>query len=194
MSEQHPNFRLIVRGFDVVPVVDELERRPYLWDLITVRQDYAGTSHADTESIILRGPDRIENLFDNLDTLDFAVVEELPETLQLLRVMIEQIKAREIGRVMLTRLKTNGRITRHVDEGAYARYFARFHLVITTNPRCAFYCGEEHVRMAAGEMWWFNHQVPHHVLNDGGPRVHLIMDAAAPGFTGALVDARVPSS
>ena len=51
----------------------------------------------------------------------------------------------------------------------------------------------ERVYMAPGEVWWFNHQVKHSVLNKGSARVHLIMDLAAPGFTGALKRILVPA-
>ena len=192
MSEQHPNFRRLIAGLEVGPAVQELAGRPELWELIQLRQSYAESAHVDTETIVLRGPHTTENLWDNLDCLDFATLQTLPATLALLRHIFEFLKAREVGRVMLVRLKEDGWIRPHVDEGAYARYFARFHLVLESNPACRFRCGEERAYMAPGELWWFNHQVIHSVRNPGPARIHLIMDFAAPGFTGALGAIRVP--
>lgn len=187
MSGALANFRRLASGLQVRAVSDELAARPDLWRLITVRQAYAGTAHADTESIILRGPTSLEGLFDNLDAVDFAQLTELSATLELLRRVVSLIEAREIGRVMLTRLKAGGQILPHRDEGAYARFYARFHVPIVTSPACVFHCGEESVHMEESELWWFNHQVQHRVDNtDGADRVHLILDATAPGFTGAL--------
>lgn len=192
MSEQHPNFKLLIAGLDVAPALQEIEARPELWKLMQVRQMYEGSAHADTETIVLRGPDRIAGIFDNLDCLDFELLNELAQTLALLRHVAGFLQAREIGRIMLVRLSSGGWVRPHVDEGGYARFYARFHLPFVTNDRCVFHCGEESVHMAAGEVWWFNHQVRHSVVNRGPDRVHLIMDFTAPGFTGALSLPRLP--
>jgi Aspartyl/Asparaginyl beta-hydroxylase len=77
---------------------------------------------------------------------------------------------------MLVRLKAGGAITPHVDEGAYAQHYARFHLPIDSTAACRFFCGDESVHMAPGEFWWFDHQREHSVVNDGPDRVHLILD------------------
>lgn len=186
MTETLANFRLLARGLEVGPALAEIASRPELWNLITVRQLYEGSAHADTESIILRGPTTLEGIFDNLEARDFPYFKELPATHELLRSVSALLKSREHGRVMLARLKAGGRILKHIDEGAYARYYARFHVALTTSPACTFHCGDEQVHMSVGELWWFNHQLPHHVENPGPERVHLIFDATAPGFTGAL--------
>jgi hypothetical protein len=180
------HLRRLRAGLAVALAAAELAARPELWRLLTLRQDYEGSAHGDTESIILRGPRTVEGLWDNLDCVDFPTLGQLQATLTLLREVAAFLKVREIGRVMLVRLKANGRITPHVDEGGYARYFARFHVALDTHPACRFHVGEESAHMAAGELWWFNHQVRHWVDNKGPARIHLIADFAAPGFTGAL--------
>lgn len=192
MSEQYPNFRRLIAGLEVAPAREELAARPHLWSLIQLRQQYAESAHVDTETIVLRGPETLTDVFDNLDCADFLVIQELPATLALIRHVAEYLKVREVGRLMVVRLAAGGWIRPHVDEGAYARYFARFHLVLDSNPDCSFRCGEEKAVMAPGELWWFNHQVTHSVLNAGLARTHLIMDFTAPGFTGALGAIRVP--
>jgi|HubBroStandDraft_5_1064220.scaffolds.fasta_scaffold92314_2 hypothetical protein len=192
MSEQHPNFKRLMTGVDVTAAVAEIANQSHLWKLIQVRQQYEGTAHADTETIVIRGPETTEGIFDNLECVDFQSLEALPATLDLIRLTAHFLKAREIGRIMLVRLNAGGWIKPHVDEGAYARYFARFHLAIESNPTCRFRCGEEAVNMEAGELWWFNHQVQHSVVNRGADRTHLIMDLTAPGFTGAMANIRAP--
>lgn len=164
----------------------ELEDRPELWDLLTVRQDYEGSAHRDTKAIVVRGPTTLEGLFDNLEAVDFELLSQLPATFDLLMRAARAVQAREVGRVMIVKLQAGGRITPHTDEGAYARYFARFHVVLTSSSHCWFYAGGERVNMAPGELWWFNHQVEHEVRNGGPERIHLIVDMTAPGYTGAL--------
>jgi hypothetical protein len=58
--------------------------------------------------------------------------------------------------------------------------------VLDSTPGCIFAAGGESQYMAPGELWWFNHQVEHYVINTGPARTHIIMDLCAPGFTGAL--------
>lgn len=192
MSEQHPNFRRLIAGIDTGAALNELAGKEHLWSLLQLRQQYTESAHVDTETIVLRGPDTLTNIFDNLDCGDFAQIQELPAAVALIRHVAEFLKVREVGRLMIVRLAADGWIRPHVDEGAYARYFARFHLVLDSHPGCRFCCGEESAFMGTGELWWFNHQVPHSVLNQGPARTHLIMDFTAPGFTGALRAIRVP--
>lgn len=192
MSEQYPNFRRLIAGLDVQSALEELAGHPELWELLKLRQQYAGSAHVDTETIVLRGPTSAENLFDNLDCMHYAPIQQLWASAALVRHIIDFLCVREMGRIMIVKLKEGGWIRPHVDEGAYARYYARFHLVLESNPTCIFHCGEEKVAMAPGELWWFNHQRTHSVVNNGPARTHLIMDFAAPGFTGALAHIRVP--
>lgn len=183
---QHQHFRRLAAGLEPAAAIAELQQRPELWSLIQLRQEYAGSAHADTETIVLRGPDTTENLFDNLDAFNYPYFAELTAVMALIQKAIAPLHARDIGRVMIVKLKAGGEITPHTDEGAYARYFARFHLVLESSPPCLFTAGPETVHMAPGELWWFNHQVEHSVVNNGPDRTHIIIDLSAPGFTGAL--------
>jgi hypothetical protein len=193
VSEQHANFRRLIAGLEVRPALDELAAHEAFWGKLQVRQQYEGSAHIDTEMIPLRAPTTLEGIFDNLDSIIWhQTCDALPVCCALVEHIAGFLHARELGRVMLVRLAENGWIRPHVDEGAYARYFARFHLSLDSTPQCMFRCGEEQVHMAPGELWWFNHQVRHSVFNKGPARIHLIMDFAAPGFTGAIANIRVP--
>ena len=180
------NFRKLAADLDVSAAIAEIAKHPELWSLITLRQDYAGSAHRDTETIVLRGPTSADGIFDNLDGVDYAYFADLYFTAALLRQALQPLAWRELGRIMIVRLKAGGVIRPHTDEGAYARYYARFHLVLESSPDCVFTAGGESVHMAPGELWWFNHQVEHSVVNNGPDRTHVIVDLTAPGFTGAL--------
>ena len=179
-------FKRIAAGLDPAGAIAELSRSPELWSLITARQEYEGSAHRDTETIVLRGPTTLEGLFDNLEVVDFDYFVRLYEIQHLLQCALQSLKWRELGRIMIVRLKAGGEITPHTDQGAYARYYARFHLALESSPGCRFRCGPEEIYMAPGELWWFNHQVEHSVVNNGPDRTHIIVDLTAPGYTGAL--------
>src|SRR5262249_6107606 len=128
------NFRLIARDLDPRAALHELEQRPELWSLIKLRQQYAGTAHRDTQTIVLRGPTTTDGLFDNLDAVDYPYFHELTATKRLLNLALEPLRWQQLGRIMIVRLAADGEIAPHVDEGMYARYFARFHLALETTP------------------------------------------------------------
>lgn len=181
------NFRRLAAGLEpAAAALAEIERRPELWSLIQLRQQYAGSAHRDTETIVLRGPTTTEQLFDNLDAVDYPYFRDLSSVTRLLTAALEPLRWQQLGRIMVVKLKAGGVITPHTDEGIYARYFARFHLVLESSPACIFTAGGESVHMATGDLWWFNHQVEHSVINNGPDRTHIIVDLCAPGFTGAL--------
>lgn len=156
---------------------------PSMWREQTLRQTYEGSAHMDTETIFLRAPVSTIDVLNVIDSMTLPAWDLLGMT-EFLEPVKHRIGARELGRVMLVKLKPNGFIRPHRDEGSYARYFARFHVVLSGH--CTFYCGGEEQAMAPGEMWWFNHQQEHEVYNGEQERIHLIMDACAPDYTGAL--------
>lgn len=185
------NFKLIEAYIDPKPVLDALASVPELWDEITIRQDYEGSAHRDTKCIFLRAPASYENVLDVIDTVSTPYVGRIGSPImELTAKLVELIGIRELGRVMLVKLKPDGWITPHTDEGAYARYFARFHFALSGS--CVFHSGKEKMPIAPGQLWWFNHQREHTVFNDAVDRIHLIFDGTAPGYTGALHDVDRP--
>lgn len=181
------NFRRIATGIDPAPLINALRAHTGIWREVTLRQDYAGSAHAATETVFLRAPASLVNVLDELDCMDMPAIQRLsPAVLDTMGRLSDAVGVREWGRAMIVKLREGGCITPHTDQGAYARYYARFHYVLHSTRGCHFTVGDETVHMATGELWWFNHQVEHHVVNDGPVRIHLIFDATAPGYTGAL--------
>lgn len=175
-------FERIAVGLPVAPVLAAI--KPEMWDQITTRQDYAGSAHHSTRTIFLRGPADGANVFDGLESVSYPLAEDMA-----LRGAVEEaifgagLDLCEMGRIMLVELKPGAHIDRHADEGAYARHFSRFHIPLVSDPAVQFWCGHESVHMAAGECWWFEHQLEHEVRNGSDmPRIHLIFDARVSGL------------
>lgn len=207
VNPQLKNFQLLASGVDYRPALAEVQKHNAIWPMMDLRQRL-GPAHKDTETIGLRGPPTVTDILNNFESMNYTVFNSFRAVGALLLELTSLIQAREVGRVMLVRLKPQGEILPHKDEGSYARYYARFHFPLRTNEKCMFtveppgsagglqrFNGEsefsdphlEHVHMKPGELWWFNHQAVHWVKNDSTiPRIHLIFDACAPGFTGAL--------
>lgn len=174
------NFRLF-GTFDVTAAAAE-QAECGLWDFFTARQDARGSAHHDTRCILMRAPDATEITadvwFNVTESVDTGAVVHLPAVCALVASACDRLKVVELGRVMLVELAPGGHIDRHVDEGAYAAHFSRFHLPLVSAPGNEFHNGVEQLHMQPGELWQFNQHAEHEVFNRSDtPRIHLIIDA-----------------
>lgn len=177
------NFERILTGLPVQALADTLAENPEWWHAITMRQDFLGSPHEQTETIFLRGPRAftLEGYFGEADALDYhllpAVIDEL---MPLVRPLLDAIEWSELGRILLVSMPAGGNLEEHTDEGEYARHYTRYHVPVTTNPDCALVVDGVHQHMAAGDAWLFNHRAPHWAYNAGeSERIHLIVDAVS---------------
>lgn len=183
------NFQRLASGLNVKPLLEAISRQPDLWNELKARQLTPGSPHHDTETIFLSWSKEqtIEACFNDIITVPYPASEYLPEARNLVDQLLDLVKAKELGRVIITKLLPGGSIDAHTDEGAYADYFERFHICLDSEPGNLFFCGEddlgEYAYMRGGEAWWFNHKARHWFINASPvPRLHLIIDAVAPLF------------
>jgi hypothetical protein len=174
------NFQLIAKGIGVAGALHDLAVQAHRWNHFTLRQTTPGSAHHDTKTIILRGPSRytMDAVFNDIEAeWDYLNMVHLPRV----RKLFDSLNFGEVeklGRAMLVDLKAGGSIDAHQDEGAYAAYYDRFHLVLRSKRGNWFHCGDEALHMQEGELWKFNHHLTHSAVNrsDEG-RIHLIIDA-----------------
>ena len=177
-----PTFERIATGLDVQPLLGLLELKSELWDEIIVRQKVQGSPHKNTECIFVRGPEEfsVDKYFYDLGSYDYPAIKILEQAIvPLLKPLLtEVLRVTELGRVLIVKFKPGGHIDKHVDEGTYADYFARFHVVLKTNPRATLTVGGHERNLGAGEAWYFNHKLEHYGDNKGDEdRIHIIFDA-----------------
>ena len=162
-----------------------LWRQPALWNQYTLRTTHPEAPHKDVSDIWLRFQDltRFEqtgnaaSLIDEHESINYPAWYALPQAWPLIFDLMRYVQGERLGRVLLTRLPPGGHITAHVDGGAHAAYYDRYHLVLQSAEPCSFRTGDEVVHMAPGECWWFNNAVEHEVLNTSAiDRIHLIVD------------------
>jgi len=167
---------MLVGHLNPEDVRQALERHEPRFGDATWRQSVPGTAHADTESIYLRMPPEItfDSVFHSHEVVDCPMLQE-PAFRNALEDLQSIVQA-PIARAMLVRLKSDGEITRHVDEGEYSAATERYHWCITTNPACYVMIGDEVTHMRPGEVWFFDKHAEHAVSNGPTPRVHLIFD------------------
>jgi hypothetical protein len=180
------NFDRIASGLDVAPLVAELDAHPELWSEITVRQDYPGSAHHDTECIFLRGPRgfTMGDYMGDVVAYDYPAMDRLADlVVPLITPVLKGLGVTELGYVLIVRLSPGGHVDEHIDEGAYADHYSRFHLALTGSPGATLTVGDERQHFAPGDCWWFNHKATHSADNNAGDwRIHVIFDAVTPRY------------
>ena len=126
-------FRRIAEGLDVEPLLQLLDAKPELWKEIQARQKFTGSPHKDTETIYVRGALKMTSyhVIWDVGSYDYPCMQYLKSALvPLMRPVLEGLGVKDLGRVLIVNLKATGQITRHIDQGAYAEHYERFHLVL----------------------------------------------------------------
>ena len=174
------NFKRIAHGLNVEPLLKLLDAKPELWQQIKHRQHFTGTPHKDTESIYVRGPLKMTPYYVMYDigSYDYPSMEYLKSALvPLMSPILDKLEVQEMGRLIIVNLKPGGHVIKHNDQGTYADYYSRFHLVLRSNQHCFQTCGNQLQRFEAGDVWWFNHKKDHTADNVGTTdRGHIIFD------------------
>lgn len=179
---EYENFSIEKVGIETSYLLLKVLQSQSEWYLNTVRQDWPGGTHEDTRTIMFRGPATDDiSLMHNCVPSQWCPIYDSPlgeEVEAVLWACIGDLPDdKEIGRVMVVALKSGGRIKPHIDEGDYAKEHTRYHLPLKSEEGNLFICEDEAVHMKVGELWTFNHQKVHEVINDSGSvRIHLIFD------------------
>jgi hypothetical protein len=163
------NFRRITTRVDTRPFVSEIRANEHLWKFDTRRQDRISVQR-ETNTIALRRP----NFCGEFVTSSLAA--KFPLLMDYLRRFSRNQNA-NLQRAMIVRLKPNGRVYPHVDEGAYYRDRDRYHLVLLSPHGSRLTSGRECAIFHEGELWWFNNKFVHSSENNSADsRVHVVFD------------------
>jgi len=173
---------------DVRPMLNRLQNTdPKVWREDTYLRDYPQGPFGDTESIILRFPtlpvDRQKEeiltnpSYDQHENIWMPGSENFPEFKSIVFELAYKLEATRIGRVMINKLNNKGCVFPHADTPSHAKYWSRFHVVVGALPGVDFRCNDEWVQMTTGEIWFFNNELEHEVINNSGqPRIHMVVD------------------
>lgn len=182
------NFLKIAQGVDVMPLMIALHRRPDLWHEDTYMRDYPQGPFGETDSILLRFPVKSVketeaevadhfSKYDQHECIDYPAYASLPEARPLIMNLMNYVGGTRLGRCVINRVVSGGRIFPHADTPAHAEYWDRHHIVLQAAPGVTFRCEDEQVMMMPGEIWWFQNAKEHEVINNSGmDRIHLVVD------------------
>lgn len=185
------NFQKIM-SLQVGDLLHAVQRQPELWNAQKLRTSHPMTPHKEVDDIWIRFNDlrevekhkeaghdaaAIAAVIDEHENIWQPATAQLPSARLLALQLFSAVQGDRLGRVLITRLRPGGRIDPHVDGGAHAAYYDRYHIVLQSLAGSIFMCGEEVVSMNAGEVWWFDNKVTHSVVNNStDDRLHLIVD------------------
>jgi hypothetical protein len=173
------HFQLIASQIDVVPLLNALAQRSDLWNENTLRTTHPQSPHQQTDDIwalFNAIPDDPEAVIDDCEVVPYRAWAELPIRPLVLDLM-RRVDGMRLGRVLISRLAPGKTIPEHVDQGAPATYYKRYHLALLSEPGAMNHSGDESVCYRMGEFWWFDNSVPHSIVNNSADdRIVLVMD------------------
>lgn len=185
------NFLQIAQNAAVLPLmlaIQRMDKSHGIWKEDTYLRDYPQGPFGNTESIILRFPDRSVHQteealkdhlanFDQHENYDQPIFKTLSEARVLVYNLMAAVQGERLGRVMINKLNPGGVIFPHADTPVHAEYWDRFHIVLQSAPGSNFRAGDEWVHMKTGDIWWFNNRIEHEVVNNSDTeRIHMIVD------------------
>lgn len=172
------NFYRMAENIDIVPLMHALKVNSDLWNENTLRTEHEGTVHSQVNDIWLRFNETDgEKVIDDKECINYPALYVLPEAQNFIFWMMARVKGERVGRCMITQLKPGKIIMPHVDMGAPAEYYERYHIVLSGHKGSIFRAGDEQVTMLSGEIWWFDNKQEHEVVNNSAEdRIHMILD------------------
>jgi hypothetical protein len=177
------HFLRLAQGVNVIPLLHALAKQPNLWNQNNLRTLYPNSPHVEADDIWLRfNNDKIAEkspieIAHDLETINYAAWYKLPQVPPMVFDLMRLVDATRLGRVMITRLAPGKKIYSHTDGGGYADYFKRYHVILQNLPGSNTRAENEVVCPKAGEVYWFNNNVEHEVVNHSNEdRITLIID------------------
>ncbi len=142
--------------------------------------------HCSIDVLLLRGGDRgTEDDFGATDIRNSPILDEMPYTSSLLAQDGPLGGARY---AFIFRTKPDGITRIHDDLHDFYQRAMRVHVPIITNPGAFLLSEGRSKHFAVGEMWTFDNQSQHSVVNGDTERVHMIIDVDPNPALAALID------
>jgi hypothetical protein len=171
------NITILSRGINVMPLLLGLKRHPQLWNTRTARTERVDSPHRDVDDIWVRYHDG--SYSDSLTphhSVWLEAADLLPEAKAHARAIMSTVGGDELGGILITRIPSGKQVLPHQDLGWHARYYDKFALQIESHQQQAFCFEEGQLVTAPGDLYWFNNQQSHWVINDSPvPRVTMIV-------------------
>lgn len=173
----------LASGFNVAPLIRQLDAHPELWNEHTLRTDRYQTPHSDVSDIWVRF-----NAWENFDgdpakfTMEphasawYPCIAKIPAAWSLVRKVMRHVGAKQVGGVLITRIPPKGEVKPHIDSGWHATHYEKFAVQIKGNVDQGFYFDNGALHPLPGDLYTFDNSFCHWVKNDSDQeRITLII-------------------
>lgn len=169
----------LAEGIGVTPLLNALVVNPDLWNENNLRTTHPDSPHTQTDDIWVmfnRIPSDPLEVVDDVDVIPYRAWSVLPIQTLVLDLM-RLVSGVRLGSVIISRLPPGAQIPAHVDQGAPATYYDRYHLCLQSSPGTLNISGNETVQYRAGEFYFFDNRSEHAVINNSSDdRIVIVMD------------------
>lgn len=168
--------------FDVSALKEELFSSPFLWNQVRHRTSHPQSPHRDIDDIWVRY-NALENFNGDMKAFNaqhipvwYPCVENIPSARILSVELFEELNAKELGGVLITRVPAHREVFPHIDNGWHARYYEKFVIQIASAPGQSFCFEDGEFESLPGDCYWFDNSFPHWVTNPtDSDRISLII-------------------
>lgn len=162
------NIQLLPKRFDIAPLRAELSAHPEVWNQHRWRTEHPRSPHREVDDIWVRY-NTIENLGphfnDPHEAVWYPVVEKIPAAKVLAESVLTEVGEKGLGGVLITRVPAGKQVYPHVDQGWHAVSHDKYAVQIAGNADQSFCFEDATLSALPGELYQFNNQAPHWVLN-----------------------------
>jgi hypothetical protein len=170
---KEPSIRLITSGFDVSPLIRQLEENPGLWDEHTLRTARYNTPHNAVSDIWVRF-NAWENFYGDAykftmephESVWYPCIAKIPAAWSLARKVIRYTGLRTLGGVLITRIPPHGEVKPHIDSGWHAEKYEKFAIQVKGNKDQSFKFEDGELSAMPGDLYTFNNSMLHWVENN----------------------------
>ncbi|GAA0260617.1 hypothetical protein GCM10009126_27580 [Rhodanobacter caeni] len=172
----------IAHGFDVAPLLAQIDAHPDVWNRHTMRTEAYGTPHAKIDDIWVRY-NAWENFTGDIAAFNgphastwYPVVNDIPAVKPLVFDVMRLVEGEQLGGVLITRVPPGGRVEPHIDDGWHASYYHKIAVQLRGNAEQAFCFDDAELRPMPGDVYTFDNSQRHWVVNEShDERITLII-------------------
>lgn len=176
------SIRHLSSGFDVAPLVQQIEAHPEIWNTHRMRTEQYQTPHNAVSDIWVR-----YNAWDKFtgdiaafngphESVWYPVVDTIPAVRGLVQDVYNSVNGSELGGVLITRIPPGGEVKPHVDGGWHAGYYDKYAVQLKGNAQQAFCFEDSRLSPEPGDLYTFDNSKLHWVTNDSdSDRMTLII-------------------
>lgn len=167
---------------DTRAALQEVEENAELFGATPLRTSYEGSAHSEVKDILIRGPkitpeSSLTELHNTIPCVNYYPTKRFSEIMELCSELMYIEKGTQLGRVIVSKISSDGKVYPHIDEGEAAEFYTRYHIVLKGKGGNLFTSGHETVSMLTGDVWYINNHIEHSVHNMAdSDRIHVICD------------------